>query len=102
MEARLALIPEEEDSQYGTVKPVEVRNGDISYGLSVGSWSLSSADKHIHIILSSDIDTIIHEVATRQGVRAELRQADKDAKGVERPKTIEYDTVTKKFRQVYL
>lgn len=103
MEARLALIPEAKDTPYGTVKPVEVgKNGNIAYGLSVGSWVVSSVDKNIHITLSADIDTIVHEVATRKGIRAELRQAEKDAKGVEPEKVIEYDPISKRFRQVYL
>jgi len=100
MEARLALIPEAEDGLSGTVKPVTISNGSIYYGLSVGGWVVSSVDGYIHITLIRSIDTIIHELATREGVRAESRAMKKDAKGIEKKPVIEYDTKTKRFRQV--
>lgn len=92
MEAKLVLLPETEGSQYGAVVP-------IPNGLSVGYWATHS-DGHIHITLISDVDTIVHEVATREAVRAELRAANKVAKGEEKQPVIEYDPVTRKFRQV--
>ena len=98
MDAHLALIPEEEDKPYGTVKPMAVIDGSIRYGLSVGSWSISNGITHV--ILSDDIDTIVHETATRKAVNAEIRAAEKDARGIDKPVTVEYNPVTKRFRQI--
>lgn len=102
MEAHLALIPEEEGSPYGTVNPVVADNGGITYGLSVGNWTLSSesGNGYIHIVLPADVETIVHEVATRKSVRAESRATEKALKGEEKKPTIEYDPVTRKFKQV--
>ena len=101
MDNRLVLVPEEEGATYGTVKPVAVNgSGLMSYGLSVGGWSLSSYDNRIYIDLLKDIDTVIHEVATTKSVKAELRAADKDAKGTEIKPVVTYDPRTKRFKQV--
>lgn len=97
-----ALIPEGEDKLYGGVKPVEVIDGQVCYGLSIGGWAVSHLDGNIHIVLREDIDAIIHETATRRGVNAELRQAEKDAKGVEKKPTIVLDPRTKRFKEEYL
>lgn len=101
METRLVLIPEEEGATYGKVQPLKVNGGNILYGLSVGFWSLSKEDNRVYIRLNEDIDNITHEVATAKSVRAELRQAKKDAEGVEIKPTIEYNPRTKRFKQVY-
>lgn len=101
MDTRLVLVPEEEGATYGRVKPARIEGGTITYGLSVGTWSLSKQDGRIYIDLLKDIDTIVHEVATRKGVRAELIAANKDAKGVEKKPTIILDPRTKRFKEVY-
>lgn len=98
MDTRLALIPDDNDTSRGAVKPVITKGEDIIYGLSVGHWTANVPDGYIHIILSEDIDTIKHETATRKGVRAELRAAEKVAKGEEKKRTITLDPKTKRFR----
>ena len=100
MDTRLALLPEEEGKPYGTVKPVEVKEGQPQYGLSIGSWSVSSADGHVHIVLNDSIPIIIHEVATSKAIRAEMRASEKDRNGTEKKPIIILDTITKRFRQI--
>lgn len=101
MDTHLALIPDGEDLERGVVKPIVVKNGTTLYGFPVGHWTKSTPDGNIHVILSKDIDTIHHEVATRKGIAAELRAAEKNAQGVEIKPIITYDPKTKRFREVY-
>lgn len=101
MATRLVLVPEEEGATYGRVTPAKANGSTITYGLSVGTWSLGS-NGNVLIDLNKDIDTITHEIATSKGVRAELRQADKDAKGMEKKTIIILDPKTKRFKQEYL
>jgi len=86
MEANLVLVPDADDSKSGKVTPVP-------NGLSVGYW-FTRSDGRIYVNLSSDIDTIVHEVATSKAIRAELRAADKDNKGEEIKPLIEYNPIT--------
>ena len=100
MASRLVLERKNPEDTYGTVKPLQVVNGSVIGGLSVGTWRLGE-DGIICIDLNADLDTIIHEVATRKAVRAELRAAEKDAKGTEIKPIVEYDPVARRFRQIY-
>ena len=102
MDARLVLVHDEEEEACGVVKPVVVIGGVITYGLSIGNWSLSKTDNRIHITLNGDVTTIIHETATSKAVNAELRAAEKDAKGVEKAMVITLDPRTKRFKQEYI
>lgn len=100
MDTNFVLVPEEEGKNYGIIKPVDPVSGQ-EYGLSVGHWIVLSSDNRIHIILKEDIDSIIHETATTKAIRAELRAAERDNKGVEIKPTIILDPVTRRFKQVY-
>lgn len=99
MDTTFVLIPEEEGKNYGTIKPVDPVNGEVC-GLSVGYWRLLPPDNRIYIMFKESIDTIIHEVATTKSIRAELRAANRDNRGVEKKPIISYDPVSKKFRSV--
>lgn len=99
MDARLALVPNGEDTSRGVVRLV-TDNG-ILYGRSVGHWTSSTIDGNIHVILNQDVDTITHEVATSKAIRAELRAAERDANGVEIKPIITYDPKTRRFKEVY-
>lgn len=101
MDTRLALIPDDEDPTRGMVKPATITTEGVFYGLSVGRFTTSAPDGNIHIILNGSIDAIHHEAATRKGVAAELRAAEKDAKGKEIKPTIILDIKTKRFKEVY-
>lgn len=98
-DARLVLQRDEDSSIRGTVHPIAVRqNGDVLRSpTSIGRWTVLKGE--IWITLYHDLDRIVHEVATSKAVTAELRQSVKDAKGKEWPKHIEYDPVTKRFRE---
>lgn len=98
MDNRFVLVPEEEGATHGRVRPAI---GIVAHGLSVGNWALSSRDGRIYLDLDSDTDTIIHETATSRSVRAELRAAEKDAKGVEKKPTIVLNPRTKRFSEVW-
>ncbi len=98
MENRFVLVPEDEETTHGMVRPAE---GIVAYGRAVGIWRTSGQDGRIYLDLYSDTDTIIHETATSKGVRAELRAAEKDAKGTERKPTIVLDPRTKRFKEVW-
>ena len=102
MEARLILVPDEEEKDCGVVKPVVVIGGVITYGLSIGNWTLLKTDNRIHITLYEDVTTIIHETATSKAVAAELRAAEKDANGVEKKTVVTLDPRTKRFKEEYL
>ena len=102
MDAHLVLVPDEDEEACGVVKPVAVIDGVMAYGLSIGSWTLLDADNRIHITLNGDIDTIIHETATRKAVNAEIRAAEKDARGEEKKTVVTLDPRTKRFKQEYL
>ena len=101
MATRLILREKEQDGDLcGRVLPLVVtKDGETHLGLSVGHWGKSD-NGTIYIDLYSNVDTIIHEVATRKSVRAEIRAAEKDAKGEEHPFHVEFDPVTKRFKQV--
>lgn len=101
MDTRLVLVSDERTKDHGTVKTVALVNGNLYHGLSVGTWRLSDTDGYIYLTLYHDLDTIIHETATTKAVRAELRAAEKDAKGVEKKPIIILDPVTKRFKEVY-
>lgn len=101
MDTRLALVPDTEDPERGVVKPVAIKDGSVYYGTSVGRFTTNTPNGNTHVILNGDIDTIIHEVATRKGVAAELRAAEKDAKGTEIKPIITYNPKTKRFKEIY-
>lgn len=95
MEANLVLVPEAEDNLSGVVTPVPS-------GLSVGYWHTDKINGRIYITLFKDVEeTIIHEVATRKAINAEIRATEKALNGVEIKPNIEYDPVTKRFKEVW-
>lgn len=99
MPARIILQHRERGNTYGRVVPLlHDKDGEPYHGLPVGHWGINAGE--IYIDLLESIDTIVHEVATRKAVRAEIRAANKVAKGEEHPFHVEYDPITKRFKQV--
>jgi len=97
--AKLVLQEDKDSKDCGQVLAAEVIDNKLTTGLQCGYWARDG--NRIIITLFDDLDTIIHEIATRKAVRAELRAADKDRVGVEKPYDIVLDVNTGKLSKVY-
>jgi len=100
MAVKIILQPKKQDDDlYGSAVPVVYDDdGTALTGLPIGWWRVDKGVVSIELL--PDIDVLKHETATRQAIRAELRAAEKDKKGVEAPIQIEFNPRTKRFKQV--
>jgi len=98
--AKLVLQPDKASPSCGQVYPAEVVNNKLACGgIQCGHWTRSGDRIVVH--LNDDLEVIIHEVATRKAIRAELRAAERDAIPKELSFEIVMDPQTRKFKKVY-